>query len=342
VSVFSRIGYAAPGVAVTETDNLILPGGPVSGSIANFESLAEKVGNTPLLEIPMDAGSPVRLMVKLEGYNPTGSVKDRACVAMLRTMIQDPEWDASKTILDSSSGNMGCSIAYFGRALGTDVRIVSSRKLTAEKRLYIEYFGGGVEIIGELTIEGNKYCNEVAASDPGKWYFLDQLHNPVNPIAHAMGTGPEILAQVPDVTAVVGSIGSGGTMLGVGRHLKQANKDIKIFAVEAAPGTRLPGTAALVDGDYRTPFIEEGFAHNVFDFSVQVSDAEAIDIAKMLSATGLFGGLQTYAVIAAARRVVRSHGLRGDVVVISGDTGWKNLDALILKVRGRAAGREGS
>jgi cysteine synthase len=94
-----------------------------------------------------------------------------------------------------------------------------------------------------------------------------------------------------------------------------------------------------VDGDYRTPFIEEGFASNVFDFPVQVSEAEAIDTARMLSATGLFGGLQTYAVIAAARRVVNSHCLRGDVVIISGDTGWKNLDALTLKILGRAAGR---
>lgn len=324
---------------MTETGSFIPPGSPVPGSIANFESLAEKVGNTPLLEMPMDAGAPFRLLVKLEGYNPTGSVKDRACVAMLQTMTHDPEWDTSKTILDASSGNMGCSIAYFGRALGVDVRIVSSRKLTAEKRLYIEYFNASVETIGDFTIEGNEYCNELAASDPEKWYFLDQLHNPVNPIAHAMSTGPEILAQVPYVAAVVGSVGSGGTMLGVGRHLKQVNKEIKIFAVEAASGTRLPGTAALVDGDYRTPFIEEGFASNIFDFSVQVSEAEAIDTAKMLSATGLFGGLQTYAVIAAARRVVNSHGLRGDVVVISGDTGWKNLDALTLKIRGRAAGR---
>ena len=324
---------------MTETGSFIPPGNPVRGSIANFESLAEKVGNTPLLELPLGVGAPFRLLVKLEGYNPTGSVKDRACVAMLKAMTHDPEWDASKTILDASSGNMGCSIAYFGRALGVDVRIVSSRKLTAEKRLYIEYFNASVETIGDFTIEGNKYCSEVAASDPDKWYFLDQLHNPANPIAHTMSTGPEILAQVPDVAAVVGSVGSGGTMLGVGRHLKQVNKEIKIFAVEAASGTRLPGTAALVDGDYRTPFIEEGFASNVFDFPVQVSEAEAIDTARMLSATGLFGGLQTYAVIAAARRVVNSHCLRGDVVIISGDTGWKNLDALTLKILGRAAGR---
>ena len=302
----------------------------------NFEALADLVGNTPLLRIPSRAGaSRTRLLVKLEGYNPTGSVKDRACVAMLRTMQRDLRWDWSKTVLDASSGNMGCSIAYFGKAMGANVSIVSSRKLTAEKREFIEYFGASVKTIGEFTIEGNQYCRELAASDPEKWYFLDQLHNPENPQAHVEGTGPEILSKAPEVVAVVGSIGSGGTLLGVGRYLKQVNDQIKIFAVEAASGTRLPGTAALIDGDYRTPFIEEGFKDNIFDLSVQVSEAEAIDMARALAPAGVFGGLQTSAVIAAAWRLVESHELRGDVVVISGDTGWKNMDSLIQKVAGR-------
>jgi [CysO sulfur-carrier protein]-thiocarboxylate-dependent cysteine synthase len=137
---------------------------------------------------------------------------------------------------------------------------------------------------------------------------------------------------VPEVTAVVGSIGSGGTLLGIGRYLKEANHQIKVFAVEASAGTRIPGTAALVDGDYRTPFIEEGFARNIFDHSVQVSEAEAATMARHLSATGLFGGLQTCAVIAGAQQVIESYGLVGDIVVISGDTGWKNINTLTSKV----------
>jgi [CysO sulfur-carrier protein]-thiocarboxylate-dependent cysteine synthase len=301
-------------------------------SIAKFESLAARVGNTPLLKVPAPPGSPARLLVKLEGYNPTGSVKDRACVAMLRAMIQDPQWNSSKVLLDASSGNMGCSIAYFGRVMGVGVRIISSSKLTNEKRFFIEYFGASVETTGEYTIEGNRYCREIANSNPGIWYFLDQLHNPENPQAHVAGTGPEILSQVPEVTAVIGSIGSGGTLLGIGRYLKTVDDQIKIIAVEAESGTRLPGTAALMDGDYRTPFIEEGFRDNIFDQSMPVSEAEAVGMASMLSATGLFGGLQTYAVVAAAWRAVESCSLRGDVVVISGDTGWKNIDALSRKV----------
>jgi [CysO sulfur-carrier protein]-thiocarboxylate-dependent cysteine synthase len=299
-----------------------------------FEALASMVGNTPLLRIPSPADSHARLLVKLEGYNPTGSVKDRACVAMLKAVKEDPRWDWSKTLLDASSGNMGCSIAYFGKAMGANVRIVSSRKLTAEKRRFIEYFGASVETTGDFTIEGNQYCRELAESDPEQWYFLDQLHNSENPMAHIRSTGPEILSEVPRITAVIGSIGSGGTLLGVGSYLKQMNNKIQIFAVEAASGTRLPGTAALVDGDYRTPFIEQGFKDNIFDLSIQVSEAEAVDMARLLTQVGVFGGLQTCAVIAAAWRIIESHKLRGDVVVISGDTGWKNMDSLTQKVLG--------
>jgi cysteine synthase len=191
-----------------------------------------------------------------------------------------------------------------------------------------------VETIGDFTIEGNQYCRELAESDPEQWYFLDQLHNSENPMAHIRSTGPEILSEVPRITAVIGSIGSGGTLLGVGSYLKQMNNQIQIFAVEAASGTRLPGTAALVDGDYRTPFIEQGFKDNIFDLSIQVSEAEAVDMARLLTQVGVFGGLQTCAVIAAAWRIIESHKLRGDVVVISGDTGWKNMDSLTQKVLG--------
>jgi cysteine synthase len=315
-------------------DDSTMPNCSIHGSEQYFEALASRVGNTPLLKVPSPVGSRAQLLVKLEGNNPTGSVKDRACVAILKAMVRDPAWNSSKILLDASSGNMGCSIAYFGKALGVNVRIVSSGKLTAEKRRYMEFFGASVETIGDFTIEGNRYCRELAGAEPEKWYFLDQLHNLENPMAHARVTGPEILSQIPGVTAVIGSIGSGGTLLGIGRHLKQISNQINIFAVEAAPGTRLPGTAALADGDYRTPFIEEGFRHNIFDLSVRISEAEAIEMARYLTPTGLFGGLQTYAVVAAAWQLISSHDLRGDVVAISGDTGWKNMDTLTQKVLG--------
>lgn len=319
-----------------KTPAIPLLGNATGGSVMRFEAMAGQVGNTPLWQIPVPADSPCRLFVKLEGANPTGSVKDRACVAMLRAMVRDPEWNSSLSVIDASSGNMGCSLAYFGRILGVNVTIVSSAKLTLEKRLFMEYFGASVDTKGEFTIDGNRYCAEIAQANPSQWYFLDQLHNPHNAIAHETGTGPEILSQLPGITAVVGSIGSGGTLLGVSRYLKRISDQIKVIAVEAASGTRLPGTAALVDGDYRTPFIDEGFARNLFDSSVQVSEGEAVAVARHLSSVGLFTGLQTYAVVAAALRAARSGELRGDILLISGDTGWKNMDALARKIPGQA------
>lgn len=304
-----------------------------SGSRRRFELLAASVGNTPVVELESDDRLGARLLVKLEGNNPTGSVKDRACVAMLRKMIDDPDWDESKVILDASSGSMGCSIAYFGRALGSKVRIVSSSKLTAEKRFFIEYFGANLETVGTFTIEGNDYCRAEAQASPDKYYFLDQLHSWVNPETHHDTTGPEILTQVPTVAAVIGSIGSGGTLLGVGRYIKGIREDVSVIAVEADSGTRIPGTAALVDGDYRTPFIAEGYERKIFDSTIRVSERDAVTIANALPSAGLFGGLQTSAVVSAAYRVIEQFGLQGDVVLLSGDNGWKNIEALASKVR---------
>jgi cysteine synthase len=302
---------------------------------STYRALSARVGGTPLLELDTADRIGARLLVKLEGENPTGSVKDRACVAMLDRMLRDPRWHPEKAILDASSGNMGCSIAYFGRALGVSVHIVSSSKLTAEKRFFIEYLGATVETVGTFTIEGNEYCRAAAEAAPDKWYFLDQLHNPANPQAHFDTTATEILRDVPDVSAVVGSIGSGGTLLGTGRRLKSVDAGIKIIAVEADRGTRLPGTAALLDGDYRGPFIAEGYDEKVFDGTVLVSEQDAVVATRELMSRGLFGGLQTGATVCAAIRAVREFEPRGDVVVISGDTGWKNVDALSTKVLGR-------
>lgn len=304
----------------------------VRGSLTNFEREARKVGNTPITEFRSDDHPNARFLIKTEGNNPTGSVKDRACVAMLKAMLRDEQWDDSKGILDASSGNMGCSIAYFGNALGVPVRIVSSAKLTREKRVFMEYFGARVETMGAFTVEGNEYCRAEQAREPDRWHFLDQLHNQANPEAHVAATGPEILAQVPDVAAVVGSIGSGGTLLGVAKYLKQHDADIQIVAVEAASGTRIPGVAALVDGDYRTPFIDQGYREGLFDLSLRAAHDDVIRVACDLPQIGVFGGLQTAAVVLAAAQAVDQLGIVGDVVVISGDSGWKNIEAISEKV----------
>jgi cysteine synthase len=296
-----------------------------------------QVGDTPSIRVRVDGVD--RLHVKLEGANPTGSVKDRACVWMLDRMLLSPDFSPDMTILDASSGNMACSIAYFGRLLALRTMLVVNSKLTEEKRDFLEYYGASVHAAGNFTIEGNRYCRVLAAESPGTYYFLDQLHNWSNARAHYHTTGPELVREFPDLEMVVGSLGSGGTMLGVGEFVRRARPETRIVAVEAAPGTRIPGTGAFSDGDYVSPLIERARAKLPFDATVQVSEAEAWRAAEILRDQGVFAGLQAGAVVHAAIASVNRWGVTGEVVAIAGDTGWKNMRRLVA--RARDAGADG-
>jgi cysteine synthase len=294
-----------------------------------YQSTHEAVGRTPHLRIAADEGGAGRFYVKLEGANPTGSVKDRAGLAMVQEVAQSGSLIPGAALLDASSGNMACALAYFGRALGLPVRVVVSSKLTDDKRRFLQFYGADVVSVGDFTIEGNRWCGELAEREgPGRWCFLDQLHNWANPRAHYDTTGPEIAADFAEVELVVASLGSGGTLYGTGRFLKDHVPGVRVVAVESAPGTRLPGTGSFCEGDYVTPFIARGRAE-VFDHTVRVTLGDAERRALELRDQGVFCGLQTGGVYHAAQEAARELGVRGDVVVISGDSGWKNMDKLL-------------
>lgn len=232
------------------------------------------------------------------------------------------------TLLDASSGNFGCAVAYFGRLLGHPTRIVASSKLTDDKRAFMKYYGAEVEQIGDFTIEGNRYCRELAAAEPERFCFLDQLHSWMNPQAHYETTGPEILSDFPDVSLVVASLGSGGSLCGTARFLKERRSSIQIVATQAAPGTRLPGTGSFDEGDYVTPFIERGHEDKLFDHVLKIDYASAVAMTRKLRDQGVFAGLQTGGVCHAAVTAAEGLGIRGDIVVLSGDSGWKNMEKL--------------
>ena len=287
------------------------------------------VGSTPVLRLAADASGP-SLYLKLEGNNPTGSVKDRACVAMLRDKIERQELGEDVTLLDASSGNMACSIAYFGRVLGRSVTVVTNSKLTDEKRAFVEYFGAHLIQLGEFTIEGNRYCHDLVQRDmDGRYCFLDQLHNPHNPRAHERTTGPEILADVPDVGMIVASLGSGGCLLGTATFLRSVRRSIRVVAVEAASGAKIPGTGAFDDGDYITPFIRQSREDGLIDHTIKVDARDAYATLEEFKDVGVFGGLQTGSVIHAARQAASEMKVKGSVVAIAGDSGWKNLATLM-------------
>jgi cysteine synthase len=293
-----------------------------------YTDVFSMVGNTPHLQIPGSELPGVTFHLKLEGCNPTGSVKDRAGARLIQEALKEGRLRPGMTILDASSGNMGCAMAFFGRILGFPSQVVASSKLTEDKRGFMLWFGAGVEKVGDFTIEGNLVCRERAEREPERYCFLDQLHSWANPRAHSEGTGPEILRAFAEVAMVVASLGSGGTLCGTASYLKEQRPDIVVVAVQAAPGTRLPGTGSFDEGDYVTPFIRKGYDEKLFDHRIKVTLDAAVARTRQLRDLGVFAGLQTGGVYDAALRAAREFGIRGDVVVLSGDSGWKNMEKL--------------
>ena len=291
-------------------------------------SMMDLIGNTPLVKFKTDEVD-ANIYVKSEGFNPTGSIKDRACIFNIQNAIDTGKLKKGMTILDASSGNMACAIAYYGKLMGYDTELVCGSKLTLDKKNFIEYFGGKLTMYGDYTIEANKYCRDVILpTNPEKYCFLDQLHNENNPIASYKTLGPEIYTDLPNIKMIVGSLGSGGSMYGSSKYLKEQNGDILSVTVEASSGYKIPGTGTFIDGDYVTPFIEKG-RDEIFDDSISIELPNAQERTTQLASQGIFVGWQTGGVLDATIQAIKKHNIKGDVVMLSGDSGWKNIEKLM-------------
>ncbi len=287
-----------------------------------------RIGQTSLVKV-IDFES-ASILIKLEGENPTGSIKDRACVSLIQHKIHSGELEPGAELLDASSGNMACSIAYFGRLLGFMTTVVVSSKLTESKREFLKIYGANVISLGSFTIEGNQHCRNMINSKPHlKYCFLDQLHNWANPKGYYDTLAPELIVDCSNISALVGSLGSGGSLYGTGSFLKERLPNIMIIPVQATHGTRLPGVGSFDDGDYITPFIFQGFKESLFTDPVKVSMQDALKWTAFLRDQGIFCGLSTGAAFSASIMAVKRFKLVGNVVVLSGDSGWKNMDQLI-------------
>lgn len=289
----------------------------------------DTIGNTPTISLTDVRADDCSFFLKLEGYSPSGSLKDRSCAYMLRDAIARRKLYQGKTLLDASSGNFACAMTLLGAKLGYGSAVAVSSKLTSAKRDFLRYFGATVFEVGNFTIDGNQFCKELAQKEPEKYCFLDQLHNWQNPQAHYETTGPEILSDFPDVSMVVGSLGSGGTMAGVGRYLKEKAPHVAIVAVNCQSGSRIAGVGSFADGDYLTPFIDDAHNNCYFDHTVSITEADASVSTLAVNRQGTFCGLQTGAVVHAALSSAKALKIRGSVVIISGDMGWKGLDKLL-------------
>lgn len=294
---------------------------PVVDTAAHSDIVAA-IGHTPMVELARLAPHPgVRLFAKLEGHNPTGSVKDRIAREMILAALAEGALRPGQTILEPSSGNTGISLAMIGSRLGHPVRIVMPDNTTPERAQLLRLYGA--RIIPSPGAEGSngaiRLAQEIAAADPSL-FMPYQYGNQANPRAHEETTGPEILAQVPDVDLFVAGLGTGGTLTGVARALRPVRPSVRIVAAEPLPGEQVQGLRSLNDR-FVPPVLDE----SLLDDRFLVSNRDAvIGLRRLLRDEGILGGLSSGAAIAAALRAAGELE-RGNVVVLLADGGWKYL-----------------
>lgn len=286
-----------------------------------FESVAQLVGGTPLVELRSLAPSPgVRFFAKLEGQNPTGSIKDRIVVRLLERARARGALAPGQQVVEASTGNTGVALALFGRLLGHPVQVCVPESVYPEIEALLRAFGATVRRVPRQA--GIKTAYEVAqevASAEGA-YLLDQFGDPENVAAHYEGTAAEILADLDRVDVFVAGIGTGGTITGAGRRLKEANPACKVVGVEPRLGVHVQGLHSLADG-FIPPVLDE----SVLDAKIIVGSRHAFSHARRtMLAEGIFGGISSGAVLHAAMRVAKRI-RRGNVVMVFADGGWKYL-----------------
>ncbi len=291
-----------------------------------YGSLLETIGNTPLVELKRLTPNPhVRIFVKLEGQNPTGSVKDRVALSMVLAAEASGELTPGRTILEPTSGNTGIGLALVGLLKGYPVKVVMPSNTGPERRQLLELYGA--EIIdspGELGSNGAvRMAQELAEQNPA-YYMPFQYGNQANPHAHYDGTAQEIIRDLPEVDAFVAGLGTGGTLVGNGRRLKEYNPSINVIAVEPEQGDQVQGLRSLADG-----FIPPILDQSILDRKVLVSGSNSIrGVRDLMRFEGIFAGISSGAVLYGCQRVARSLE-SGTIVGLLPDGGWKYLSTAI-------------
>lgn len=290
------------------------------------ESILDLVGNTPMVGIhEMSPNKNVKIYLKLEGYNPAGSAKDRVALSMINDAESNGTLTPGATIVEPSSGNTGAGIALIGMLRGYNVVIVVADNVTEERIELLKSFGATIEFSpGEKGSNGAiERARELAEQNPD-WVMLFQYGNQANPAAHVSATGPEIFADCPEIDVFVAGLGTSGTLMGVSRYFKNVKPDVEIIAVEPPSGDLVSGLRSLDDG-----FIPEIFDPELIDRKMMIRNDEAIRVTReLLSTCGVFAGVSTGAVIAGAMKKAEAME-SGTIVAISPDSGWKYLSAYI-------------
>ena len=286
--------------------------------------VSEAVGNTPLVGLPNLSPPGYRLYLKLEGHNPTGSVKDRVARYLIEAAERDGRLTSGSRVLEPTSGNTGIALAAICAPKGYKLTCVMPENTSGERKELLAAYG--VDLVFSPASEGSngavRVAQEMAADDPSV-YMPFQYGNPVNPLAHYETTAPEVIRDLPDVAALVAGLGTGGTLTGMGRRFKEHDPAIKVFAAEPEYGDLVYGLRNIDEG-----FVPPVLDTSVLDGRIKVDSLKALVTTRDLTAReGIFAGVSTGAALSVAIRMCAPRRLPegSKVVVISPDGGWKYL-----------------
>lgn len=294
--------------------------------MTRFDSLLASVGGTPLVGLPVLSPSPdVRLWAKLEDRNPTGSIKDRAALWMLEHAEKDGILRPGCTLLEPTSGNTGISLAMAAKLRGYRIVCVMPENTSEERRQLLRMWGA--EIVSSPAAGGSNEAVRVAkqlAVEHPDWVMMYQYGNQANALAHYEGTGPELLADLPEITHFVAGLGTTGTLMGVGRYFREHRPEVRMVAAEPRYGELVYGLRNLDEG-----FVPELYDASLIDTRFSVGPRDALRrVRELLEAEGIFAGISTGAILHAAlgqaAKAVRA-GERADIAFVVCDGGWKYL-----------------
>lgn len=287
-----------------------------------YRSVLDTIGNTPLVELQHTSPNPnVKIYAKLEGQNPTGSVKDRIARYMFEQAESEGALSKDRTILEPTSGNTGIALAMMARLKGYRIRVVMPANVSAERRLLLESYGAEVILSdGKRGTNGSiEVAQELVKKD--KSLFMPyQYGNAANPLAHYETTAPEIIRDLPSANVFIAGLGTGGTLTGAGRRLKEHNPELQVIAVAPHPEELIQGLRSLEDG-----FIPPVLDMSVLNGRIIIRSREAfLGARELLEREAIFAGISSGAVVACAKRVAARMS-KGAIVCLLADGGWKYL-----------------
>ena len=294
------------------------------GSRPPAASLLELVGGTPLVELSRIAPPGIRLYAKLEGQNPTGSMKDRVARAMIEAAEASGELEPGRELLEPTSGNTGISLALVSRVRGYSLTCVMPANVTYERKRVLRLLGA--DIVESPADEGSNGAVRLAlsmAEEDDRYFMPFQYGNEANPRAHYEGTGAEIAEALDRVDVFVAGLGTGGTLMGPGARLRESFPNVVVAAAEPLPGDPVMGLRSLDDG-YVPPILDV----SKLDRKLLVSNSESLEgLRLLLEREGLFAGVSSGAVVQVALRLARELEEGAVVVCVLADGGWKYLSA---------------